>query len=125
LLRLQSFIMTLYFHFFFPMQECNLIFIVHLILSVCDCQRKTYISVSGVIFCQNLKIKKDLPLRSWPPHAPLSRFLIFFLITKKKNFFLNGIKNKKSKKLPHFEVIFYDTCSLKIENRSYRFFKKR
>jgi hypothetical protein len=66
------------FHFFFPMQECNLIFIVHLLLSVCDCQRKTYISVSGGIFCQNLKIKKDLPLRSWPPHAPLSRFLIFF-----------------------------------------------
>jgi hypothetical protein len=49
----------------------------------------------------------------------------FFESIIEKKFFLNAIKNKKSKKLPHFEVIFYDTCSLKIENRSYRFFKKR
>jgi hypothetical protein len=58
-----------------------------------------------VLFYQNLKIKKDLPLRNWFSHAPLSRFL-YFLNNKLKRNFLDGIKNKKSKTLPHFEVTF-------------------
>jgi hypothetical protein len=72
------------------------------------------------------KNKKRFAIKKLAPTCAVEQILNFFFNNEEKNiFFLNGIKNKKSKKLPHFEVIFYDTCSLKIENRSYRFFKKR